>query len=679
MAELFTLPKQVPIQSSGAPWAGAKAYFYRAGTTTDQAVYTDAACSVAHAQPVVADANGVFAPIYKNPAASYDYRLQLKQSDGTLIYDVDNIPRFTLTQAQIGALFYPRTTAEIAAGVTPTYYYYEPGDVRRYGAVGDDATDNATAFTNALAANSSVIIPAGTYRILSVVTCPVQGATVGGEGLAKIVVNSNNAFSVTADDVTFEGITFTSLKTTGSGADEAIRAYDVSGLNVERCNIGRLTINHRCTGSATEARSRVAFCNFNGDYDTANGSDFPNVIEFRGITDIEVIGNTFSCTNEWYRIVKVSCATGDTNPYNTGRSRRFIFSGNVLNISGDAAQQVIDLFASTEECVISGNVFTVGGSSVPLIVSTKPGALADSNSAFQNNVSVTNNVFRLGSGTATCLDLSGAWGLAWYSVLNKVLVSGNVIESDYAGTSPIISLKGWTDASATNNVIQRGLVQYGRSMLVGNNQRVTIESNHVTAGAVELIGNASTPAAESYGNQPESISVSRNVIDDFNAQGAISFQSITACEEILVHGNRLRNQTDTATVQGAVYFTSVSGVAYMSIADNRANLANTAKNIVSGSPTVTHRIEHDNSWNSAALTWDPASLADGAGETSASITCTGAALGDWVRVAAPYDLQDCTATAYVQATNTVEIRLQNESTGTRDLGSGSWRVTWGKG
>jgi hypothetical protein len=150
MSELFTLPKQVPIQSSGAPWAGAKAYFYRAGTTTDQSVYTDAACSVAHAQPVVADANGVFAPIYKNPAASYDYRLQLKQSDGTLIYDVDNIPRFALTQAQIGALFYLRTAAESAASVTPTAYSRFYIDVARQGATGDGATDDTTAVQAAL-------------------------------------------------------------------------------------------------------------------------------------------------------------------------------------------------------------------------------------------------------------------------------------------------------------------------------------------------------------------------------------------------------------------------------------------------------------------------------------------------------------------------------------------------
>lgn len=72
-------------------------------------------------------------------------------------------------------------------------------------------------------------------------------------------------------------------------------------------------------------------------------------------------------------------------------------------------------------------------------------------------------------------------------------------------------------------------------------------------------------------------------------------------------------------------------------------------------------------------TWDPASLNDGTGETKA-ITVTGAAVGDFVVVSAPYDLQDCTVTAYVQGTNNVEIRLQNESGATRDLGSGTWRV-----
>lgn len=74
-----------------------------------------------------------------------------------------------------------------------------------------------------------------------------------------------------------------------------------------------------------------------------------------------------------------------------------------------------------------------------------------------------------------------------------------------------------------------------------------------------------------------------------------------------------------------------------------------------------------------STTWDPGAIADGDGETK-SLTVTGAALGDFVTVSAPYDLQDLQASGYVQATNTVEIRLDNNTGGAVDLGSGIWKV-----
>ena len=74
-----------------------------------------------------------------------------------------------------------------------------------------------------------------------------------------------------------------------------------------------------------------------------------------------------------------------------------------------------------------------------------------------------------------------------------------------------------------------------------------------------------------------------------------------------------------------------------------------------------------------SVTYDPSSLATSTAETK-SLTVTGAALGDYCIVAAPYDLQDMIATCYVQAANTTEIRLQNESGNTVDLASGTWRV-----
>jgi len=77
---------------------------------------------------------------------------------------------------------------------------------------------------------------------------------------------------------------------------------------------------------------------------------------------------------------------------------------------------------------------------------------------------------------------------------------------------------------------------------------------------------------------------------------------------------------------------------------------------------------------SGSGTWNPGDLVDGAGETSASITATGAALGDFVLVSAPYDLQGICCNGYVDAADSVKVRLQNETGGAINLASGTWRV-----
>lgn len=74
------------------------------------------------------------------------------------------------------------------------------------------------------------------------------------------------------------------------------------------------------------------------------------------------------------------------------------------------------------------------------------------------------------------------------------------------------------------------------------------------------------------------------------------------------------------------------------------------------------------------FTYNPGSLVDGAGETYLVTGVVGATLGDFVLVSAPYDLVGITVTGYVQANSVVAIRVQNESTATVDLASGTWRV-----
>jgi hypothetical protein len=75
----------------------------------------------------------------------------------------------------------------------------------------------------------------------------------------------------------------------------------------------------------------------------------------------------------------------------------------------------------------------------------------------------------------------------------------------------------------------------------------------------------------------------------------------------------------------------------------------------------------------ASITYDPPSLAAGAGVTT-TLNVTGAALGDFARASFSVDLQGITLTAWVSAADTVSVHFQNRTTGALDLASGTLRV-----
>jgi hypothetical protein len=77
--------------------------------------------------------------------------------------------------------------------------------------------------------------------------------------------------------------------------------------------------------------------------------------------------------------------------------------------------------------------------------------------------------------------------------------------------------------------------------------------------------------------------------------------------------------------------------------------------------------------------FDPASLTTYTGTASSAITITGAALGDYVMVTAPYDLTGIIASGTVSAANAVKITVFNATGGTIDLASGMWKIKVLKG
>ena len=88
MANLF-LPFFTGVDGNGLSMAGAKIEFYTTGTSTPKATYSDSGLTTPNANPVVADANGLFGPIY---LASGDYKAILKTSAGVTVATRDPVP-----------------------------------------------------------------------------------------------------------------------------------------------------------------------------------------------------------------------------------------------------------------------------------------------------------------------------------------------------------------------------------------------------------------------------------------------------------------------------------------------------------------------------------------------------------------------------------------------------------
>jgi hypothetical protein len=187
--QIFNLPPQQPLSAAGRVLPGAKAHFYLTGTSTPTPVYTTSALSVAHAQPVVADAGGRFSAIFLDP--SIVYKVTVTDSNDTLLYTVDPANDQTLSAASVGILIYPRSTAEISAGVTPTNYQYPHGYIERYG---NNSTPGTTDMSAALA-SASAQAAAGGADINALTICHIASET---EVAALFRVGRRQCFTTTS-------------------------------------------------------------------------------------------------------------------------------------------------------------------------------------------------------------------------------------------------------------------------------------------------------------------------------------------------------------------------------------------------------------------------------------------------------------------------------------------------
>jgi hypothetical protein len=138
-----------------------------------------------------------------------------------------------------------------------------------------------------------------------------------------------------------------------------------------------------------------------------------------------------------------------------------------------------------------------------------------------------------------------------------------------------------------------------------------------------------------------------------------------------VLGARL-GATDGLTGNAYGVFVAAGTGANFTIANNDVR-GNTTAGISDSATGGGKVIVANNGFGYGSATYNPPSLADGAGATT-TVTVTGAVLGDKAWASFSLDLQGITVTAWVSAADTVSVRFQNETGGVLDLASGTLRA-----
>lgn len=648
MSQLLVLPGRI-TDSNGVIVPNARRYSYESGGLTPAPTYTTAALNVSHGAYVEADSAGLLPPIYLDPAISY--RFKDKTAAGVDIPGADYDPVDAATAADI--------TFEAAdTGATTRTIEAKLRDIVNAADFGFATTNtgaqNATALTAAAASlpNGGIVnIGPGTYT-LNTTTIPanieIRGAGIDSTIIVQGTITQTGAayfygifyamsasYTTYVENITIRDLTIKATAGTFSEFKYLMAFSGVRNLLIERVKfqgfqgsaivLGGNAQNTTPSGASDyrhNLNTTVRDCVFDG-VNNENGN---------GISVVDC--NGFLADNCTFTNCVKSTMPGP------------------IDFEPNAFALYVLKNCSVTNCTFTGCGGTNGliGIFVPAAVTAIPtgfnfaGNRGDSNTV-ANDYLV--NINRVTSDADALMAVSisghsGSGGVRPYSFLscNGVVVGEDCVFEDYDAAA-LIGFTGGTD-TASNVVDRAQMIRVGSAgggsgfgTAIFNAVRVTFSGHYVDCG------------------------------DNGTDAAALVFSS-GASSYITIDG--LTISTPTGLTNKGIL---VDGAHTLSPTTNRQNraandLAGLSNTFVATAPGQTLL---------ASLTWDPGSLADGAGETSSGVTVTGAAFGDTVEVAAPYDLQGILLTGYVSAADTVKMRLQNETGGVIDLASGSYKIT----
>lgn len=561
----------------------------------------------------------------------------------------------------------------------------------RFGCKGDDSTSNdatlQAALTLAETLNVPLYVPKGTYQTGTPMTQTDKVVVIGaGKGLTIFKDDgTGDDFMTVTDTVEFYDCTVDGYANafdyndSSTVVDPIFRRVEIKnvdqGLNAQEADSVGITglIVDECVFDTCDKWGMVLHSETMEDILVQN-SLFKNIGSTATATAIEIGNNTiagddkntYKIINNNFRDITTSHATAETHAIlvyaDYGRA---IITGNTIeNVSNGGTTGCEGIYTKVKYPVITGNTLYDGGK-IQGAINIKGDVVGGSSAPRGYGGICANNTVVFDTFT------SGTIGIG---IQNQLI-------------------------NAHDNYIE-GASLYG--MYVTKPSGCKIHHNTIYGGGGADNSNPYKGIFVEVATALDNLEVDYNTIDSFAYTGTglavgidVKNAVATAASGIKVRGNNIKNNTyASGTFRGIQFNASDEDMDDIQVSENEIDSATigiiftgandfdrvkyygnvygtgvtTNLTIGAGTYSFVYPTELDGS-----STWNPGNLVDGAGETK-SITVSGAALGDFVIASAPYDLQDITVTAYVQAVDTVEIRAQNESGGAIDLASGTWKV-----
>lgn len=565
--------------------------------------------------------------------------------------------------------------------------------LKSFGAKGDGVTDDSNALRAllALGAGNCAYITPGTYIVRGSFTWP-DGFSLIGEGMDTCVIKwaaENQATPVnmfeSAGDISYLHIrdvgfignraAQTTASTTGQElAAISLRAGSARNVNIERCLFRDFGISDNTAGAAIFVAPntgsglaieniKIRDCRFQDIHNVPGVYVYGDSARVTSMRNIEVSDNTFTQTvsarqNAIYIIgpnstnLAYNIASNDNQFYLTGTIDTCVEHNYTANFEASRNQIFVNGSASCTGILIRdycryGNVadntlYNMGtGCTATAGISVSP---INASALMQDINVVDNTIYGWALGTS-------ATGFAIQLIrLTRYLVKGNRIVGPTAASrvQAAITLSGANLGRITENFFQQ--VNYALTF-GGSVSVLSFEENNLQAVGDGAVG-AIVDSVAGFGITNCVIRRNNWLNGSVGANLTPNFVSVSPAANT---GNRIEENI----IPTGIKQLNPSLVGLWEVVTEKPR----SGTVIAG--------------NAYKFDQGAIDMAAGAGYligANLDSTVPDCALGDIVIASASVDLQGCVITPYVSASNTVRIRVQNNTGGGVTIAAGTWRV-----